>query len=103
MISDFMKRSIRHQLTEQLTDARRQLREHENRLARLKFEWGIAKRLRVQASDEDEREKWRVQSDAYLGLVLKQENVIEEIKQSIDHHRSQLSALDRQFTNDNGQ
>lgn len=94
MLSDFMKESIRRQLTEQLIEARRHLREQEKRLAQLKYEWNIAKRLRHQAPNEDEREKWRVQSDAYLGLVLQQEEVMHQIKESIDRHQSQLTELD---------
>jgi hypothetical protein len=89
-----MKRSLRSELTEQLIEARRQLKDQEQRLARLKYEWGIAKRLRHQARTEDEREKWRVQSDAYMGQVLQQESVIDEIKESIDNHRAKLAELD---------
>ena len=94
MFSDFMKDSLRSQVTEQLTEARRQLREQEKRLAQLRYEWNIAKRLRHQAHSEDEREKWGVQSDAYMGLVLQQEGVIQEIQANIDRHRSRLDELD---------
>jgi hypothetical protein len=93
VLSDFMKRSLRAQLKEQITAARRQLREQEKRLARLKFEWNIAKRMGGQARSEDEREQWRAQSDAYLGLVLKQEDIIKEIQQDINRHKSQLDDL----------
>jgi hypothetical protein len=93
MVSDFMPNSLRHRLIDQLTRDRRHLRDQEQRLARLKYEWSIAKRLRHQASSEDEREKWRVQCDAYMGLVLQQESLIEEIKESIDHCQSRLREL----------
>jgi hypothetical protein len=96
MLSEGMNRSLRGNLKEQLIKARRQLREQEQRLAQLNYEWGIAKRLRHQAPSEEEREQWRVQSDAYMGLVMQQEGVIEKIKASIDHHRSQLAELDTQ-------
>jgi hypothetical protein len=82
-------------LADQLADARRQLKAEERRLAQLKYEWYIAKRLRNQARSEEEREKWRVQSDAYLGLVMQQEGVIEEINARIDRHRSTLAELDQ--------
>jgi hypothetical protein len=84
-------------VADQLAEARRQLREQEQTLARLNYEWGISKRLRTQAPSEDEREKWRVQSDVYMGLVLQQESVIEEIKESIDNHRAKLTELDTQL------
>jgi hypothetical protein len=78
----------------QLIEARRQLRQQENRLAQLKYEWNIAKRLRNQAHSEEEREKWRVQSDAYMGLVMQQESVIEENMARIDRHQLELAELD---------
>jgi hypothetical protein len=96
MLSEGMDRSLRGDLREQLLNALRQLKEQEQRLAQLNYEWGIAKRLRHQAHSEEEREQWRVQSDAYLGLVMQQEGVIEEIKASIDDHRSRLAELDTQ-------
>ncbi len=93
MLSDFMKRSLRHEIVEQLTEARRQLRDQEQLLARLKYEWSIARRLRNQARSEDEREKWHVQSDAYMGLVMQQESIIAELEESIDLHQSRLAEL----------
>jgi hypothetical protein len=94
MLSNTMDQSLRRDLKGKLVKARRQLKEQEKRLAQLNYEWSIAKRLRNQAHSEDEREKWRVQSDAYLGLVMQQEGVIEEIKERIDSHRSSLAELD---------
>jgi hypothetical protein len=94
MLSEYMKRSVRDDLEEQLTGARRELKRQQQRLAQLKYEWNIAKRLRSQAPNEEEREQWRVQSDAYLGLVMQQEGVIEEIEESIARHRSMLAELD---------
>jgi len=91
MLSDSVDHTGYPDLEMQLTKARRDLREHEQRLAQLKYEWGIAKRLRTQAPNEDEREKWRVQSDAYLGLVMQQEGVIEEIRSFIGDHESRLT------------
>jgi hypothetical protein len=101
MHSDTMQQSLRGSLHGKLVKARRQLKEQEKRLAQLNYEWSIAKRLRNQAHSEDEREKWRVQSDAYLGLVMQQERVIEEIKERIDRHRSSLAELDG-FSDDKG-
>jgi hypothetical protein len=103
MFSDISENSLRHGVLEQLTEARRQLKEQEKRLAQLNYEWNIAKRLRSHASNEEEREKWRVQSDAYLGLVMQQESKIETIKESIDHHRSKLAELDTRTTGEIGQ
>lgn len=94
MFSEIMKESLRGDLKGKLAKARRQLKEQEKRLAQLNYEWNIAKRLRNQAHSEEEREKWRVQSDAYLGLVMQQETNIEEIKECIDRHRSSLAELD---------
>lgn len=101
MYSDTMQQSLRGELHGKLVKARRQLKKQEKRLAQLNYEWSIAKRLRNQAHSEDEREKWRVQSDAYLGLVMQQESVIEEIKERIDRHRSSLAELDA-FADDKG-
>jgi hypothetical protein len=97
MMNEFKKTSLRQNLEEQLAKARRELRTQEQRLAHLKYEWGIAKRLRTQAPTEDEREKWYVQSDAYLGLVMQQENFIEQIQENIDRHRCLLTELDAQM------
>ena len=94
MPNDNVKGSARRELLEQLTAGRRQLRELEKSLAQLKYEWSIAKRLRHQAASEDEREKWRVQSDAFLGMVLQQESAIDELKQTIDRHQARLAKLD---------
>jgi hypothetical protein len=88
------KNSLRHHLVEQLTKERRHLRDQEQRLARLKYEWSIAKRLSHQANSEDEREKWRVQCDAFMGLVLQQEVTIAQIYESIDHYQTRLAELD---------
>ena len=93
MFNDSEYSTARRDIEAQLTKARRDLREQEHRLAQLKYEWGIAKRLRTRASNEDEREKWRVQSDAYLGLVMQQEGVIEGIKEWIGDHQSRLSNM----------
>ena len=93
MLSDSIDNTRRQGYEAQLTKARRDLREQEQRLAQLKYEWGIAKRLRTQAPNEDEREKWRVQSDAYLGLVMQQEGVIEEIREFIGNQESWLTGL----------
>lgn len=98
MLSDFMKRALRREVTAQLVQARRELRKQEQRLARLKYEWGIAKRMRSQARNEEEREKWRVQCDAHMGLILQQESVVEEIQASIDRHQTRLAELDAQLT-----
>lgn len=99
MPSDSIKRAVQ-QVTERLAEARRELREQEQTLARLKYEWGIAKRLRSQARSEDEREKWRVQSDACMGLVLQQESVIKEIKETINQHQARLAELDAQLSSE---
>lgn len=99
MPSDSIKRAVQ-QVTERLAEARRELREQEQTLARLKYEWGIAKRLRSQARSEDEREKWRVQSDACMGLVLQQESVIEEIKEIINQHQARLAELDARLSSE---
>ena len=93
---DSSKDTLRHQAAEQLAYARRELREHEQTLAQLNYEWGIAKRMRSQARSEDEREKWRIQSDAYMGLVLQQEGIIGELKGTISEHQKRLSDLDCQ-------
>ena len=93
MLSDSEESTVRRNLEAQLTKARRDLRDHEQRLAQLKYEWGIAKRLRTQAPNEDEREKWRVQSDAYLGLVMQQEGLIEGLKETIGNQQSRLINL----------
>ena len=93
MLSDSKGSTMVRDLEAQLIKARRDLREHEQRLAQLKYEWGIAKRLSTRAHNEDEREKWRVQSDAYLGLVMQQEGVIEGIKEFIGDHQSRLINL----------
>jgi RNA processing factor Prp31 len=103
MLSDFMKRSLRREIVEQLTEARRQLRDQEQTLARLNYEWSIARRLRHQARSEDEREKWRVQSDAYMGLVMQQESVIAELEESINFHQSRLEELGPPLTDDDDQ
>lgn len=102
-MSDDSKHSTQHrELAERLTEARRELREHEQRLAQLKYEWGIAKRLRSQARSEDEREKWSVQSDVCMGLILQQESAIEEIQARIDRHRQEMTELkDRLAGDDN--
>lgn len=94
MLSDFMRQTLRHEIAEQLTAARRHLREQEQRLARLEYEWNIAKRLRSQARTEDEREKWRVQSDVYLSLVLQQESLVKEAQTYVEHHEARLAELD---------
>jgi RNA processing factor Prp31 len=99
MPSDSIKRVVQ-QVTERLAETRRELREQEQTLARLKYEWGIAKRLRSQARSEDEREKWRVQSDACMGLVLQQESVIKEIKETINQHQARLAELDAQLSSE---
>lgn len=93
MPDDSLKHPLSRRLTDQLMEARRELREQERTLARLKYEWGIAKRLRTRARSEDEREKWRIQSDVYMGMVLQQEGVIKEITQTIEHNRTQLAEL----------
>jgi hypothetical protein len=93
---DSTKDTIHHQAAERLARARRELREHEQTLAQLKYEWGIARRMRSKARNEDEREKWRIQSDAYMGLVLQQESIIGELKETIDEHQKGLSDLDCQ-------
>ena len=93
-MSDSEKRTTRREIAENLAEARRELREQEQTLARLKYEWSIAKRLRRKARSEEEREKWHVQSDAYMGMVLQQESAIEEIKESIHCHQVKLSELE---------
>jgi hypothetical protein len=100
---DHTEHAARDQVAEQLAKARRQLREQEQTLARLNYEWGISKRLRTQAPSEDEREQWRIQSDVYMGLVLQQETVIEEIKESIERHRTRLTELDTQLSDETDQ
>jgi hypothetical protein len=94
MPSNEMNSPLRRQLAEDLAKARRQLREQEQRLAQLNYEWSIAKRLRKQAHTEDEREKWRVQSEAYLGMVMQQEEIIEEIRETVARRQSTLAELD---------
>ena len=94
MSSNSEKRATRHEIAEKLTEARRELREQEQTLARLKYEWSIAKRLRRKAHNEEEREQWHVQSDAYMGMVLQQESAIEETKESIRCHQVKLSELE---------
>jgi len=103
MFGDFMRQTLRRELIEQLTAARRQLREQEQRLARLKYEWNIAKRLRSQAHSEDEREKWRVQSDVYMGLVVQQESAVKETQEHIDRHQTMLAKLDAPTVGETGQ
>jgi CDP-glycerol glycerophosphotransferase (TagB/SpsB family) len=98
MLGDSVKKSLRRRLAEQLVEERRNLRDQEQRLARLKYEWSIAKRLRHQANTEEEREKWRVQSDAYMGEVLQQEGVVGEIQQSIERYESKLAELGHPIT-----
>jgi hypothetical protein len=93
MPSESTERSLRRRLMDRLAREKRNLRDQEQRLARLNYEWSIAKRLRHQANNEDEREKWGVQSDAYLGLVLQQESAIDEIKAVIDRYNSELAKL----------
>ena len=100
MPGDRIMHATRHQVAERIAKARRQLREQEQTLARLNYEWGIAKRLRSQAATEDEREKWRVQSDVYMGLVLQQESTIKELKESINHDRAKLTELDTPMANE---
>jgi hypothetical protein len=102
MVSECIKSALHQDYHEQLIQARRELRGQENRLAQLKYEWAIAKRLRTQAPNEDEREKWRVQSDAYMALVLQQESVIDEIKEDIERHRSRLAAMEGLDTSETG-
>ncbi len=99
MPNDSTKHTVR-QMTERLAEARRELREQEQTLAQLKYEWGIAKRLRSQARSEDEREKWRIQSDACMGLVLQQESVVEEIKDTINQHQARLAELDAHLSSE---
>ncbi len=94
MTTDPVKEKVRRQVAERLTQARRELRNEEQRLAQLKYEWGIAKRLRDKAGSEEEREMWRVQSDVYMGLVLQQENEIEEVEQQIALHKAMLLEVD---------
>ena len=98
MLSNQMKSPVRRQLAEDLAKARRQLREQEQRLAQLNYEWNIAKRLRNQAHTEDEREKWRVQSDAYMGMVVQQEELIEETRGIVARRQSTLAELDNPLT-----
>jgi len=103
MLSDFMRQTLRHEIAEQLITARRHLREQEQRLARLKYEWNIARRLRSQARTEDEREKWRVQSDVYLNLVLQQESIVQEAQTYVEHHEARLAELDVHFVGEAAQ
>ena len=100
MLNNQMKSPLRHQLTEELAKARRQLREQEQRLAHLNYEWSIAKRLRNQAHTEEEREKWRVQSDACMGMVMQQEASIDEIREAVARRQSKLAELDNALTGD---
>jgi len=94
MNTDPVKMKVRREVAERLTQARRDLRDEEQRLAQLKYEWGIAKRLRDKAGSEEDREKWRVQSDVYMGMVLQQENVIEVAQQQIAVHKAMLIEVD---------
>jgi len=71
------------QVSEQLVQTRRELRKQKQKLAQLKYEWAIAKRLRKQAHSEDEREQWRIQSDVHMGLVLQQENTVKELEEKV--------------------
>jgi hypothetical protein len=100
MLNDFTQRTKRRELAERLAEARRELREQEQTLARLKYEWGIAKRLRSLARSEDEREKWHVQSDVCMGLILQQESVIAEIQESVKLRQKRLAELDSQSSGD---
>lgn len=91
---DPVKIRVRREVAERLTQARRELRNEELRLAQLKYEWGIAKRLKDKAGSEEERQMWRVQSDVYMGMVLQQENAIEAVKQQIAVHKAMLLEVD---------
>ena len=51
-----------------------------------------------QAHSEDEREKWRVQSEAYLGMVMQQEEIIEESRAIVARRQSTLDELDNPLT-----
>jgi len=91
---DPVKMKVRREVAERLTQARRELRNEELRLAQLKYEWGIAKRLKDKAGSEEERQMWRVHSDVYMGMVLQQENAIEAVKQQIAVHKAMLLEVD---------
>jgi hypothetical protein len=95
MPNNLTQKTPRREIVERLAQARREQKEQEYRLAQLKYEWGIAKRMRNQARSEDEREKWRVQSDVCMGLILQQESLITEIKENIEHYRSMLAELNK--------
>lgn len=84
----------RHELVERLAQARRQLRDEEQKLAQLRYEWNIARRLRNQAHSEEEREKWRIQSDVYMKLVVEQEGVVAEARARVNRRQAQLTELD---------
>ena len=94
MPSNFEKQTERRQVYEQLIQARRELYQQEQTLAKLKYEWNIAKRLRYQARSKDEREQWRVQSDVHLGLVMQQERTVQELEEKVNFHQETLDAID---------
>lgn len=99
MPPDSEMQAKRRQVTEKLSQISRELREQEQALAQLKYEWNIAKRMRNQARHEEEREKWQVQSEAYMGMILQQESTIEELKASLSDYRTQLTELDNSTAN----
>jgi hypothetical protein len=94
MHSNFEKQAQRSQVYAQLIQARRELYQQEQTLAKLNYEWNIAKRLRYQAHDQDEREQWRVQSDVHLGLVVQQEHVVRELAERVNFHQKILDEID---------
>ncbi len=94
MHNNFEKQPERRQVYEQLIQARRELYQQEQTLAKIKYEWSIAKRLRRQARDKDEREQWRVQSDVHLGLVMQQERIVRELEERINSHQRMLDEID---------
>lgn len=88
------KQAKRRQAYEQLIQARRELYQQEQTLAKLKYEWNIAKRLSRQARDQDEREQWRVQSDVHLGLVMQQERIVQELGEKVNSRQEALNEID---------
>jgi hypothetical protein len=94
MQGNFEKQAERSQIYAQLIQARRELYQQEQTLAKLNYEWNIAKRLRYQAHDQDEREQWRVQSDVHLGLVVQQERIVQELAERVNFHQEMLGKID---------
>lgn len=100
MTTKSTKRQVRNEVQERLKQAHRELRVEEQRLAQLKYEWGVAKRLRDKAGSEEEREMWRIQSDVYMGMVVQQETTIDVVEQQIAIRKAMLDEMDTDLANE---